>query len=53
MNDDENKILSPTSDNTSAMAHASPVSTTITPVVRRKSHRVLEFLGRLAALVVV
>jgi ribose transport system permease protein/erythritol transport system permease protein len=53
MMNDESKVLSPTSDNTSAMAHASPVSTSITPVAKRNSHRVLEFLGRLLALVVV
>lgn len=50
---DENTVLTPTSDNTAAAAHASPVSTTITPVASRKPSRVLYFLGRLIALVVV
>src|SRR2546425_9815782 len=53
MRDDENTVLTPTSDNTAAAAHAAPVSTTITPVASRKSSRVLYFIGRLAALVVV
>lgn len=53
MTDDENSVVKPTSDNTAAAAHAVPASTTITPVAARKTSRVLYFLGRLAALVVV
>jgi ribose/xylose/arabinose/galactoside ABC-type transport system permease subunit len=50
---DENTVLTPMSDNTAGAAHASPLSTTITPVASRKSSRVLYFVGRLAALVAV
>src|SRR5438067_8867352 len=50
---DENEVLTPASDNTAAAAHAAPVSPPITPVASRKSSRVLYFIGRLAALVVV
>ena len=53
MKDDENQVVTPTSDNTSAMAHATPSSTSITPASGRKSSRVVEFAGRLAALVAV
>ncbi|MEA3188769.1 MAG: ribose transport system permease protein, partial [Chthoniobacter sp.] len=53
MTDDENQISLPTSDNAAAGAHATPTSTTITTTAGRKSNRVLEFAGRLAALVAV
>ena len=43
MTDDENKVLTPTSDNVAGAAHAAPTSTTITPVASRKSSRVLYF----------
>lgn len=53
MKDDENQALTSGSDNTAASAHASPASTTITPSASRKSNRVLELAGRLAALIAV
>ncbi len=53
MTDDENQISRPTSDNTAAGAHATPASTTITTVAGKKNNRILEFIGRMAALAAV